>query len=138
MFRIDHYLGKEPVQNLLYFRFANSVAQAIWSGDHVASVQINMPETFDVSDRGAFYDAQGAVRDVVQNHMLEVVTMLAMEPPSAGSTDTFRAEQTKVLEGDRAADSGRHRSRPVQGLSRSSKASLRDPRWRPSPPCACT
>ena len=81
IFRIDHYLGKEPVQNLLYFRFANSFLEPIWNRYHVASVQINMPEAFDVADRGAFYDQAGAIRDVVQNHLLQVVSLLAMEPP---------------------------------------------------------
>ncbi len=85
VFRIDHYLGKEPVQNLLYFRFANSFLEPIWNRDHVASVQINMPEAFDVADRGAFYDQAGAIRDVVQNHLLQVVSLLAMEPPSGHS-----------------------------------------------------
>ena len=98
IFRIDHFLGKEPVQNLLYFRFANSFLEPIWDRDHVASVQVNMPETFDVSDRGAFYDQAGAIRDVVQNHLLQVVSLLAMEPPSGRTPEAIRNEQFKVLD----------------------------------------
>ncbi len=81
IFRIDHYLGKEPVQNLLYFRFANSFLEPIWRREYVASIQITMAEQFDVADRGAFYDEAGAIRDVVQNHLLQVVSLLAMEAP---------------------------------------------------------
>ncbi len=98
IFRIDHYLGKEPVQNLLYFRFANSFLEPIWNRHHVSSVQISMPEAFDVADRGAFYDAAGAIRDVVQNHLLEVVSLLAMEPPSGSTPDAIRNAQFSVID----------------------------------------
>ncbi len=98
IFRIDHYLGKEPVQNLLYFRFANSFLEPIWNSKFVSSVQINMPEAFDVADRGAFYDQAGAIRDVVQNHLLQVVSLLAMEPPSGRTLEAVRNEQFKVLD----------------------------------------
>lgn len=98
IFRIDHYLGKEPVQNLLYFRFANSFLEPIWNRRHVSSVQINMPEAFDVADRGAFYDGVGAMRDVVQNHLLQVVSLLAMEPPSGRSPEAVRNQQFKVID----------------------------------------
>jgi glucose-6-phosphate 1-dehydrogenase len=98
IFRIDHFLGKEPVQNLLYFRFSNSFLEPIWNRDHIASVQINMPEAMDVADRGAFYDQAGAIRDVVQNHLLQVASLLAMEPPSGQTPEAIRNEKFKVLD----------------------------------------
>jgi glucose-6-phosphate 1-dehydrogenase len=98
VFRIDHYLGKEPVQNLLYFRFANSFMEPLWNRDHISSVQINMPEALDVADRGAFYDQAGAIRDVVQNHLLEVLSLIAMEPPSGRTPEAIRNEQFKVVD----------------------------------------
>jgi glucose-6-phosphate 1-dehydrogenase len=104
IFRIDHFLGKEPVENLLVFRFANSFLEPIWNRRYIASVQVSLTEDFGVGGRGGFYDSVGAIRDVIQNHLLQVVALLAMEPPVDADPDSLRDEKVKVLKAMRPAD----------------------------------
>ena len=97
IFRIDHFLGKEAVMNLLVFRFANAMLEGVWNRHHIKRVTITMAESFDIKGRGGFYDEVGAIRDVVQNHLLQMVALLAMEPPIDDSAVALRDEKIKVL-----------------------------------------
>jgi glucose-6-phosphate 1-dehydrogenase len=97
IFRIDHYLGKRPVNNLVVFRFANTFVESFWNRNYIESVQITMAEDFGVQGRGGFYDKTGAIRDVVQNHLFQVLSNLAMEPPSRLDSESIRDEKVKVL-----------------------------------------
>ncbi len=97
VFRIDHYLGKRPVHNMVVFRFANAFMEAFWNRNYIESVQITMAESFGVQGRGAFYDQTGTIRDVIQNHLFQVLCNLAMEPPVGMDSESLRDEKVKVL-----------------------------------------
>ncbi|MDY0747616.1 glucose-6-phosphate dehydrogenase [Paucibacter sp. R3-3] len=98
IFRIDHYLGKEAIMNLLYFRFANAFLEPIWNRDHIASVQVTLAEDFGIGDRGGFYESAGALRDVVENHLFQIVALLAMEPPVHREFEAVQAAKAGVFQ----------------------------------------
>jgi glucose-6-phosphate 1-dehydrogenase len=106
IFRIDHFLGKEAIMNILYFRFANSFLEPFWNRNYIASVQITLSEDFGVRDRGAFYETAGCLRDVIQNHLFQIVALLAMEPPSGRDFGALQSEKAQVFESMRPLQSG--------------------------------
>jgi glucose-6-phosphate 1-dehydrogenase len=106
IFRIDHYLGKRPVMNLTYFRFVNSLLEPFWNRDHIESVQITMAEDIGIQGRGAFYDGVGTIRDVIQNHLFQVISNFAMEPPARRDSESIRDEKVKVLKAIAPLDGG--------------------------------
>jgi glucose-6-phosphate 1-dehydrogenase len=104
IFRIDHFLGKEPAMDIMFLRFANSVFEPLWNRDRIQCVQITMAENFGVEDRGSFYDPVGALRDVVQNHLLQLIGLFAAEPPSVADADGLRDKRVEVFRAIPAAD----------------------------------
>ncbi len=106
--RIDHYLGKEPVMDIAYLRFANSVLEPVWNKEHVSHVQMTIAEDFGVDDRGRFYDAVGAMRDVIQNHALQVLALVAMGPPTGNHHDSIRDKKLELFKATRTADPERY------------------------------
>jgi glucose-6-phosphate 1-dehydrogenase len=114
IFRMDHFLGKEPIQNILYLRFANALLEPIWSARHIRQVQITMAEDFGVKGRGAFYEEAGAIRDVLQNHLLQVLALLAMDAPAVHTPDAIRQERSRLIQAIRPLD----RSSVVRGQFR--------------------
>ncbi len=106
--RIDHYLGKEPVMDIAYLRFANSLLEPVWNREHVGHIQVTIAEDFGVDDRGRFYDAVGAMRDVIQNHALQVLALVAMEPPAGNYADSIRDKKLEMFRAVRTADPKRY------------------------------
>ncbi|MFN8163513.1 MAG: glucose-6-phosphate dehydrogenase [Solirubrobacterales bacterium] len=106
--RIDHYLGKEPVMDITYLRFANSILEPVWNREHVSHLQMTIAEDFGVDDRGRFYDSVGAMRDVIQNHALQVLALVAMEPPTGNQEDSIRDKKLELFRAMRAADPKRY------------------------------
>jgi glucose-6-phosphate 1-dehydrogenase len=102
IYRIDHYLGKSPVHNMLFYRFSNSLHEAVWNRQYIESIQLTLAEDFGIQGRGAFYDSAGVIRDVIQNHLFQVLSNLAMEPPARTDSESVRDEKVKVLKSVRA------------------------------------
>ena len=140
IFRIDHYLGKEAVEDLLVFRFSNMLLEPAWNRNYVRSVQITMSESIGVEGRGSFYDSVGALRDVFQNHLLQVVALLAMEPPVGPDSSFLQDEKAKVLAAMARDRPDRDGPRAVRGLPRRGRRGRRArPPRRSSPPrCSST
>ncbi len=104
VYRIDHYLGKETAQNILFMRFANTIFEPIWNRSHISNVQVTVAESVDVGTRAGYYDGSGVMRDMIQNHLLQLVSLVAMEPPSSFDADALRNEKVKVLQSIRPVD----------------------------------
>jgi glucose-6-phosphate 1-dehydrogenase len=135
IFRIDHYLGKETVQNLLVFRFANTMIEPIWNRNYIDHVQITVAESEGVGTRAGYYDSAGALRDMLQNHLMQLLTLIAMEPPAMLDADALRDEKVKVLRSIRPiapAAVGAHAFRPAISRRRASRKAR--PRKPTSPP----
>ena len=115
VYRIDHYLGKESVQNLLVLRFANAIFEPVWNRNYVDNIQITVAESVDVGDRAGYYDESGVVRDMVQNHLLQLLTMVAMEPPSAADAESLRSKKVDVLKAIRRWETDNVSNHAIRG-----------------------
>ena len=111
MYRIDHYLGKETVQNIMLMRFANGIFEPLWNRDHIDHIQITVSETVGVERRAGFYETTGALRDMVPNHLFQLLALIGMEPPASFTADAIRTEKTKVLTAVHAVDAATDRVR---------------------------
>jgi glucose-6-phosphate 1-dehydrogenase len=135
IYRIDHYLGKETVQNLMAVRFANILFEPLWKSEYIDHVQITVAETVGVDGRGAYYDKSGAMRDMVQNHMMQLLCLIAMEPPYHFDPDAVRDEKLKVIRALDPVPAAGYRARAVSGWRRRGQLSGH-PRTRPRRPKA--
>ena len=141
IYRIDHYLGKEPVQNIMVLRFANGMFEPLWSRDHIDHVQITVAENIGVEERGSFYERTGALRDMVPNHLFQLLAMIAMEPPTGFDANSVRAKKTELLQAIRPiapedavrGQYGAGRCRPLRPGYRRSRTSRPNSRPRPMP-----
>jgi glucose-6-phosphate 1-dehydrogenase len=118
VYRIDHYLGKDAVQDVSVLRFANSLFEPLWNRNHIDQVQVTVAETLGVGNRGGYFNAMGQTRDMVQSHALQVISLLAMEPPNSFAANAVRQEKAKVLDRDAPAQQLSRRARTVRSRSR--------------------
>ena len=138
IYRIDHFLGKEAAQNILVARFANGILEPIWNRDHVAYVQIDVPEKLDIQGRASFYEETGAFRDMIVTHLMQILGIVALEPPSRIDADSLHIERTKLFDADPPAGSRARRVRAVRRLPRRGRRRRRLRRWRRSRRSRCS
>ena len=115
-YRIDHFLGKETVQSIMAIRFANGMFEPTWRREYIDHVEITAAETVGVEERGSFYEPTGALRDMVPNHMFQLLSVVAMEPPNSFEAEAVRSEKAKLIQAVRPVSPGRGRARPIHGL----------------------